>query len=376
MTTPLARVFWLFPFVALSCSAGPEHGGGFGGQSGTTVASGGGGPGGTSNPGGTSAAGGDTFLSIGGTSGTPDAGDSCGSVTIDTSVEQVIVPGNVLVIFDQSQSMNTADFNGKVRWLAASDAVVAALAPNLDALKIGAVFFPTTNALFSCDQSVVAAIDDTTARFPQIPFMPGAQFIDAWVKHWQSNPLQAGTPIDVGLIRGDDALTRTAPPGKTVVLFVTDGEPTCTVGTTSADLPAKWLAQGIETYVVGLPGAGTQVLQTIATAGGTGKYLLPTDSAQLQQQIASITSKIVKRTFNNCSIAFKEKPADLSKVVLVVTDAATGARYAVNTGPDGWQLEPDGSKATLQGATCNDAIAGRFSQIAFAFGCVHLQILR
>lgn len=373
-----------------ACSAGSGDstfgGGGANGGASGMGANGGGGDvsgggaggvllGGQGRSGGDSLFGGLGATGSGATGGT-DGGTGCGSVSIDTSVEEVVVPGNVLIVFDQSDSMNAADFNGQVRWLAASDAVIGAIAPNKDALTVGAVFFPTEQFALGCALTGVAAIDDTATTNPQIPFMPGGQFIDAWVQHWQRGPLRLGTPIDAGLIRGDEALAGAGLTGNTVVIFVTDGVPTCTVGTTSTDLPAKWLAQGIPTHVVGLPGAGQAVLQSIATAGGTQSYLLPSDGAQLQQELSNITSKIVKRTLNGCGIAFNQKPADLSQVFLVVTEASTGQKFSVNQGADGWDVAPDGSNATLNGATCNDALAGRFSNVSFEFGCVDAPTLR
>jgi hypothetical protein len=259
--------------------------------------------------------------------------------------------------------------------LAASDAVVGALTPNKDALTIGAVFFPTAvgfNVLV-CDMVSVAPITDANL---QIPFMPGAQFIDAWTQHWQRNPFQLLTPIDAGIVRGDEALASSNLQGPTVVVFATDGEPTCTMGATSTDLPAKWKSMGIPTYVVGLPGAGQQVVQTIATAGGTNQVFFPSDGAQLQQQLSQVASTVVKRSLNSCAIKFDQTPPDLTKVVLVVTDTSTGGKFVVNQGPDGWTLAADGSEATLQGATCSDATNGRFSTVSFAFGCVDAPILR
>jgi hypothetical protein len=326
---------------------------------------------------------------FGGSGATPGdggagGGTGCGSVSIDTSVEEVVVPGNVLIVFDQSDSM-TDDFGGKPKWLAASDAIVAAITPTADVLTIGAVFFPTVPSvgipLFACPLDGVAAIDDTTPAIPQIPFQPGRQFLDAWARHWQASPLQLGTPTEAGLVRGDQALAGAKLTGNIVVILVTDGQPTCGTTQTPIDLATKWKGLGIPTYVIGLPGAGSAgakvpTLTGIAAAGGTTDYVLPSDAAQLQTLFSGITSKIAKRTLNGCDIAFNQKPADLSKVFLVVTDAKTGQPFSVNQGPDGWALAPDGSKATLEGATCNDALAGRFSNVAFEFGCVDAPLLR
>jgi hypothetical protein len=286
-------------------------------------------------------------------------------------VEEVVTPGNVLIIFDQSESMNRIDFNNQARWLASSDALIGALVPNRDVLRIGAVFFPSSeaNTRGECDLADVCRIDDAACGNPQIPFTGGTQFIDNWAAHWQANPLRRGTPIDSGLVRGDEALSSTKLEGTTVVIFVTDGEPTCS--TTSPNftaLPAKWLAAGIKTYVIGLPGSGAGTLQTLATAGGTQNFYLPTDGAQLQQQISQITSTIVKRSFNGCEITLEEAPPDPSKVVLVVTNQQ-GQKFSVNVGPDGWELSSNAKKGTLKGATCADALAGRFTSVTFEFGC-------
>ena len=378
IATASAALSLFFP----ACSPKPspaedsETGGvpGSGGVSGSGGAASGGSGGGSQSTGGTLGTG-----SFGGglgsfpnrDGGSKGSGGACGSTIIDTSVEEVVTPGNVLIIFDQSESMNRVDFNNQARWLASSDALIGALAPNRDVLNIGAVFFPSSeaNTRGECDLADVCKIDDTACSNPQIPFTGGTQFIDNWAAHWRTNPLRRGTPIDSGLVRGDEALAATTLQGTTVVIFVTDGEPTCSQNSANfTALPAKWLAAGIKTYVIGLPGSGTGTLQTLATAGGTQNYYLPTDGAQLQQQISQITSTIVKRSFNGCEITLEEAPPDPAKVVLVVTDQ-NGQKFSVNVGPEGWELSADAKKGTLKGATCTDALAGRFTSVTFEFGC-------
>jgi hypothetical protein len=337
-----------------------------------------------SSSGGTTGSGGDTFIQASGGSGlAPGTDGGCGSQSIPTSVEQVVVPGNVLIVFDQSDSMSAADFGPQqqVRWKAASDAVVAAITPNADALTIGAVFFPSVvipaslNIFGACDVTAVAAIDDTTSSNPQIPFMPGKQFLTAWDQHWARNPLTLGTPTNAGMQRGDEALKAANLTGNTVVILVTDGEPTCGTPQTAIDLATAWKAANVPTYVIGIPGSfanKSTTLTGIAAAGGTTDYVLPSDGAALSQVFTSITSKIVKRTFNSCGINFSQTPP--GNVFLVVTDAQSGQQFRVNQGPDGWTL--DGAKATLSGATCNDALAGKFSNLQFDFGCRDIPLLR
>ena len=131
---------------------------------------------------------------------------------------------------------------------------------------------------------------------------------------------------------------------------------------------------GIPTHVVGLPGAGSNVLQQIATAGGTQNFLTPADGAQLAQELGNITSTIVKHTLNSCQITLSQKPP--GDVVLAVTSADDGKQYAVQPGADGWTLASDGSSATLNGQTCTDATSGKFSKLEFVFACRNIPILR
>ncbi len=311
-------------------------------------------------------------------------GANCGSVSIDTSVETVTVPGNVLIVFDQSDSM-VDDFGTEPKWQVASDALVQAITPEEANLTVGAVFFPTAVTLGGllpgeCDITTVAAIDDMTGTNHQIPFQPAAQFIGAWTAHWAANPLTLGTPTVAGLTRGDQALSAATLTGNTVVILVTDGEPTCGTNQEAIDLATKWKGEGIPTYVIGLPGAGSvgqkvATLSDIAAAGGTTDYVLPSDAADLQQLFTTITSTTVKHSLNGCSIAFNEKPVDPNRVFLDVTEADSGQRYSVPQGPDGWTPAPDWSSATLNGTLCTDATAGRYSNIAFGFGCNDAPVL-
>ena len=307
----------------------------------------------------------------------------CGSVSIDASVEEVIMPGNVLIIFDQSDSMDE-DFNGVPKWRAASDAVARALTSNADALTIGAIFFPTADSIasvtffFPCEPAGVAAMGTP----PQIPFMPGPQFLQAWNQRWTAANLALSTPLDMGMTRGAEALAGAGLQGQIVVIVVTDGAPTCTTMPNSVQIAQTWLSLNIPTYVLGLPGGiGVPVLNDLATAGGTARqgganlYLTPSDATALEQELASITSRVIARSLSQCDIVFNELPPDLEQVFLVVTDANTGQRYQVTRGPDGWDLGPNGMSAVLSGATCTDALNGRFSNVSFEFGCVDEPIL-
>jgi hypothetical protein len=305
--------------------------------------------------------------------------DRCGSHTLNTSVESVIEPGNVLIIFDQSGSMDS-EFNGVPLWRAAADAVELALTPLQDMLTIGAIFFPTSGTdwtcisfVLPCGANCVAPITDPE----QFPFQPGRQFLQAWQQRWQVADLQSGTPLDAATVQADAALSQATLTGETVVIIVTDGEPTCNLAPGSVALAQGWYATGIRTFVIGLPGfLGGGVLTDIAVAGGTGRFLTPADADAVRQEIQNITGTVVRQTLNDCGIVFNDVPEDVQQIALVVTDKESGAQYRVEQGPDGWLLSPDGTRADLQGLTCTEALQGRFSTISFEFGCTSVPVLR
>ncbi|MEO7329022.1 MAG: hypothetical protein ABI193_10615, partial [Minicystis sp.] len=72
----------------------------------------------------------------------PD-GDACGSVALTAHVN----PGNIVVVFDQSNSMKQpfTDPNGVAsgpKWTVAENALVAAVQPIAGLLNLGTIFFP------------------------------------------------------------------------------------------------------------------------------------------------------------------------------------------------------------------------------------------
>ena len=122
----------------------------------------------------------DTTMATGGVPDAPDGETTCGGVEVTPMVETVVIPGNVLVVFDESLSMNEQWGNGQTKWVAASQAVISALTPLQDQISAGTLFFPTGGGFLGCD---VAAIKSS----PQIDFMPGPQFITAWNSYMASH---------------------------------------------------------------------------------------------------------------------------------------------------------------------------------------------
>jgi len=319
---------------------------------------------------------------------------TCGSLTLEGEVETVEKPGNVLLIFDRSGSMDQ-DWNGQKRWQAAGTAVINALTPIADKLTVGAVFFPSPDAMAGC------APDDwlcnltggfgagncavnTIDAIDQINFMPGPQFLDAFDGDAANNvapmysPVQGGsTPLMDGVKRAQEALAGATLTGTVTTLIVTDGAPNCGWDANMTNqIVTDWAAGGINTHVVGLPGAdgGAQVLTSLAMLGGTTDFLTPTDTATLQTELTNIVLQTVAVGFKECTIAINpaaEVPEDLH---LVVTEGGVekDMPHVFSTGEEAWTVSDDGSVVELVGNVCEAAKAATYESIRFEFGCVDL----
>jgi hypothetical protein len=302
----------------------------------------------------------------GGDSGSSaDGGDGgCGSVVLQGS----LIPGNVVVVFDQSLSMNQAFGDAGPKYKVASEALLAAVTPLQGELNLGAIFQPTAWE----DAGVCPPVAPISQEPPQIPIMDGGAFIAAWGAHFEPPwKLLLGTPLGAALDQANSALM-SPPPGKTAVVVMTDGEPNCGESLASILAPVQAMSsRGIPTFVVGLPGAsGAKVLMDLADAGGTGSYLLPADGVALQTELSQIASN----SLDQCTIQLVPPPPDPTQVHLVVTSAASGNTYQIapDAGGGGWSLSNASQTAMLLGGTCATAEDGGFSKIEFDYGCVSI----
>lgn len=295
-------------------------------------------------------------------------GDACGNVTLT----QHKTPGNIVVVFDQSNSMHKP-FSmpdggaGGPKWQVAEDALVAAVTPSAGILNLGAIFFPTKATADGCGK--VALIGGPQ----QIPIEPGASFVTDFQGHFSAPgwTLILGTPLKNALDHADLALPDPSPlQGQRAVVIITDGAPTCITMTSAILAPVQAMfARGIKTYALGLPGSAgaASLLDQIAMAGGTTQYLSPADPAALQAALAQIASD----TIDQCTITLDPAPSDPSKVHLLVTDSGKPKGYEITEadGGDGWSLSADGTTATLLGAVCAKAKSGGYTSIQFVYGC-------
>lgn len=310
-----------------------------------------------------------TDASVGDMTGAPDGDQTCGGVEVEPMVETVVVPGNVLIVFDESLSMNENWGSGQSKWVAASQAMISALTPLQDQINAATIFFPTSGGLLGCG---VDAIDSGK----QINFLPGPDFIAAWNTYMSSHGPSGMTPLGTAMQMADSALANANLVGNTAVVVITDGDPNCGTDDTQVNQYAtNWLANDIETHVVGLPGIGSGAtrLNTLATSGGTGQYLEPTDATALQTALSSIATNAVSTTTDYCNITLPEPPPDPSKVTLAVVE--NGVQQAVDmdlgTG-GGWSMDTTTWQITLFGNLCDQAMAGNYEKVSVVFGCISL----
>ena len=309
--------------------------------------------------------------------------EGCGTLELETDVEIIREPGNLLVVFDQSASMNDA-WGTSNKLQAAQDALTAAITPLADQLTIGAIMFPTLACIPFVPPAaggVVAPITDPL----QISFRPGAEFLTAWNARWPSGMGEGlGTPVNEAMDRAAVALQESAGTltGVTAVMLFTDGAPNCFPDAMTQGIPtqletataAGWLAgsPSIKTYVVGLPGAmDATILNDIAVAGGTMTYITPDDPAVLEAKLNEIVLSTVKMGFDSCTLTLDPPAQVVEKLQIVVNDTTAGPAYIPKDlgGGDGWSITPDGTTVELLGKICEDAMAGRFSSVKFEYGC-------
>ncbi len=355
-----------------TASSGAATGAGTGGAGSGTATSNGGANASSGTMTSTSASGGPSF-DAGNLDGAGYDGDACGSVALSSSVS----PGNIVVVFDQSDSMNQPFDNADggsagPKYKVAEDALATALAPQAGELSVGAIFFPTANT----GTTTCAATVDAIGKAPQIAIEPGKKFITDFQGHFAAKgwSLILGTPTVLALKAADTALPNPSPlKGQRAVVILTDGAPTC--NTVQADILAPiqdMLTRGIKTYVIGLPGSANAatLLDAMAMAGGTTSYLSPSDPIALETALAQITSS----TIDQCTISLTPQPPDLNEVYLIATDPAHpgGVEIPRTDGGDGWTLSADGTTATLTGDVCTTAKAGGYTTLQFVYGCPSL----
>lgn len=322
----------------------------------------------------------------------------CGSERVDTDLKQVQKPGNVLVVYDRSGSMD-GDWNGMPKYQAAGNAIISALTPLKDLLTIGGVFFPSVDPN-ACACNVADPLHwipgpqacclngignscfvSDIMQTDQIKFGTGQAYIDALPMQWRLQ-MANGTPLQAGVQRAAEALSAATLDGPVAVILMTDGEPNCNTDVNAVTTQVQmWKDKQIPTYVIGLPGAqeAADILNQIAMIGGTEKYVDPTNAAELEAKIRTILTSTIRQGFDSCTFHLDKPTMVPQKLHLVITeggkdkDVPRDLSAQPNWGKDaGWNINKEGDTVELTGRLCDLAKEGAYESLRFDYGCVDL----
>jgi hypothetical protein len=218
-------------------------------------------------------------------------------------------------------------------------------------------------------------------------FMPGPEFLAAWSAFWTplvDADIDGRTPLYEAMQSADALLDASTLQGTTRVVIITDGEPNCMTDdealpadqiTFLSPSPTSWLTAGIQTHVVGLPGAdqpnAVMILDGVATAGGTLQHISAADPSVLQTTLETIIGESVSSGFTTCEIALPKQPPNPKDVHVLVVENGLEQDVAADLGTGGgWTLAGDLTQITLSGPLCDLALMGQYEKISVVFGCV------
>jgi hypothetical protein len=306
---------------------------------------------------------------------------NCGAVEITPRVE--FSPGNILVVFDRSASMEDVDFNGMQRFAAANAALVAAVEPYTcppgvadpdgmgcrDPLTLATILFPSGLTLL-CDPVI------PFEQAPNITWLKSSEWLPTW-QQFGSNPnFGIGTPIELAFMEADRVLTQYIDQleGNTAILFLTDGGSTCVPGFATPDgmgviadanqIASKWAAEGVRTHVVSVQPGGSAYNDQLA-ASGQGTSINPGNPQDLEAAFASIIEETA--AVASCDITLEGgRLSDLDgacQLGTVVLGSGT-----LECDPDNGFSVTGESSISLHGAACDDLMGGR-SRLSATFPC-------
>jgi len=332
--------------------------------------------------GGTGATGGGTGATGGGDgdgSGGGGGGEDCGNVEITPMAE--FSPGNILMIFDRSLSMNS-DFNGMSRFDAANVSLLTAIdpftckggavnpdgTPCSDPLTVATILFPQNGGSGLIGQCTM--IPDLGSP-DHISWMKSTDWIPAWMAYWNNHALELGTPIIAAFETADRALAAAkngmpALDGNTAIIFVTDGEGTCNGATTEQALAGQWAAEGINTYVINVNanvgGAGAMFNDQVAAAGNTGSSINPGNQAELQAAMQMIMQKTA--SIASCDITLTDGALGDLQGACERGDVTLGPNKLACDSTNGFQVT-GASQMELFGTACDELMAGGILHASF-----------
>lgn len=304
-----------------------------------------------------------------------DAGDPDAALSSDNAcgvgmAMAKLTPVNMFVMFDRSNSME--DNN---KWPNATAALTSFFQnPGADGLGVALRFFPHDSPAAGCTKDGCSADATGAAVACSQPLVPiGKLTKDAAPTDTQEDALimaitnsapgnsgtsGGGTPIYAaldGALQWATAYQAMHTDEKTVVIFLTDGEPNgCDEDFNNISMLASTALanSGVTTYAIGLEGSNQMQMDQLAMAGGTGMGIYIGNSANAQEELLTALTAIRGETLS-CDFPMPEATDDKMKIdpaKVNVTFTPSGGMAA--TLP---QTKDDNSCGTKKGWHYDDA---------------------
>jgi hypothetical protein len=299
----------------------------------------------------------------------------------------VSTPTNLYIMFDKSSSQTGA------KWDSAKAGLDAFLNdPTSAGVRAAINFFPRPN-------DSVPACDQPAYKTPRVPFgvLPGnAAAIRAALQNETPNGFDTPMyPALGGAILGAIAEVQNRPGETGVVVLITDGEPAGPAilcgGVNPEDIgQIAGLAQSgfryvpsIKTFVIGLPGVNSSMVNKIAAAGGTSKaYIVGTTNLQVdfQKALADVRGEALPCEFelpaklSNKSFAYDQVNVEVTPGGTMTPIALTQSQSQTQTATcssTGWRYDnpTDPRRIELCAETCAEVKADYGAKIEILLGC-------
>jgi hypothetical protein len=266
-------------------------------------------------------------------------------------------PADVLFVVDRSGSMISPTLDGSSRWNALVSAVRAVLPPLDASHHMGLIVYPEP------DQCAVPAV-------PVVPMQqPSAMAIAARLAE-RGPPRSALTPTLAALMVAEQHLRAVSSPRRRFIVLATDGAPNCGSGASQviAQIARIRTMMGVDTFVLGIPGADLSLypaLNTMAEAGGRARpgairFYDAGSTAQLEAALRIITAAT-----RGCTYRFSSTPSR-PDMVTVQFDG----RPVPRNGTDGW-IFTDGTNREIRfnGMSCVQLQGGAVRTVNASFNC-------
>jgi len=269
-------------------------------------------------------------------------------------------------------------FQGAQRWQVAVQAIERSLGARAHTVTMGALLYPSASSA-ACTGAVCAmqapmCTVNAMAAADQVSFQPASAALSTLrVDGGLYAPVKAssGVPLLQSLEQADVALANSALGGRTVVVILAGGAPSCAWDATVASaMIARWNLAGVQTHVVALPGspaATPQALSGLAQAGGSEQVHAPSTSGALESTLQSI----VFDSLSSCTLQLDAPAPNPAEVQVLVTQDGVERLLPRTTaaGETSWTLSADGRTLTLVGIACEAASDGTYEAVRVVLGC-------